>query len=300
MAPSYLYCTAADVKAKILGLDVSDVPASLLAHLEDKYIPWAQAEVDKYCGTNFDKTTVEEFYNGSGSSVLVLNHRPVREIQNVTLNLIPSAEWYQFKRPYYINVRDSVGIQIARQGGVEPINAALTTSDIPQEISYVYDEGLGFANESIVPSEQTAAFANTTIQYGRSDLFINASLGTIQIPPRILFLEMQAVPFFNYLWLRGVGNIRVRYTYGYSDPHQPDDLIDSEYGNLPKDITDATAALAAKYVLLDKGVFMGSGATSVSIDGVSKNYGDMPYGGLIKYLEETARRTLNRYKKLGV
>jgi hypothetical protein len=229
-----------------------------------------------------------------------LKHRPIREILNVTLYLIPSAQWYQFKRPFYIQVANTTGIKVARQGGVEPINDALTDADIPINIPYVYEPGLGFANEDATPANQTADFTNSDQQYGRSDLFVNCTLGTLTIPPRILFMEGSAIPFWNYTWLRGVQNVRVRYTYGYSNPAEPDALIDADTGNLPKEITDATAALAAKYVLIDKGIFMSSGATSVSVDGVSKNYGEMPYAALIKYLEETAKRTLTRYKTLGV
>ena len=300
MALSYRYCTTDDVKAKLLGLDVSDIPNTLLQHLDDQYISWAQRDVDSFCSQNFDATTVEEFYNGTGSSILVLNHRPIREVLDVTLYLIPSAQWYQFKRPFYVQTTNSLGIKVARQGGVEPKNAALTDATIPIDNPYIFAPGLGFANEDASPSTQTADFINNDHQYGRSDLFINTTLGTITIPPRILFLEGQAVPFFTYTFLRGIQNVRIRYTFGYSDPSKSDDLIDSASGNLPPEITEATASLAAAYILKDKGLFMSSGATSVTIDGVSKNYGELPYAGMIKYLQESAYRTLGRYKKLGI
>ncbi len=300
MALSYHYCTEADVRSKILGLDVSDIPSTLFQHLNDRYIPFAQREVDSFCATNFDVTTVEEFYDGTGSALLNLRHRPVREVLNVTLNIIPSAIWYQFKRWYYTAVTDSLGIRVARQGGIEPINAALTTSTIPQDISYVYDPGLGFTNQDANPANRTASFTDTVQQYGRSDLFVNTRLGTLTIPPRILFMESQGVPFWNYTWIRSVQNVRVRYIYGYSSPTQPDALIGTDKGNLPPEITDATAALTAKYLLIDKGIFMSSGTTSISAEGINKNYGEMPYAGLIKYLEESAKRTLTRYKRLGV
>jgi len=300
MALSYLYCTVDDVKKKLLGLDVSDVPSSLIASITDKYIPWAQRDVDSFCGTNFDLTETEEFYNGSGSATLILKHKPVREILNVTLYLIPSAQWFQFKRWYYTQNVDSLGTKVARSGGVEPKNAGLIDADIPITVPYTFEPGLGFQNADANPADQTADFSSSQIQYGKSDMFVNSSLGILTIPPRILFLESQAVPFWNYTWLRGTSNIRVRYIYGYSNPQTADDLVSSVAGNLPLEITDATACLAAKYVLIDKGIFMSSGAISVSVDGVSKSYGEMPYAGLIKMLEESAKNTLKRYKRLGV
>lgn len=300
MALSFHYCTENDVKAKLLGLDVSDIPASLISKITSHYIPWAQRDVDSYCGTNFDATTTEEFYNGSGSAILPLRHRPIREILNVSLYIIPSAQWFQFKRWFYVQNVNQLGIKVARTGGVEPKNDALTNPDIPITVPYTYAPGLGFANEDALPANQTADFSGGETQYGKSDAFVNATLGLLTIPPRILFMEGQAVPYWNYTFLRGVQNVRVRYTYGYSDPTQPDDLTGLPNGSLPLELTEACASLAAKYVLIDKGIFAGSGATSISIDGVSKNYGDMPYGKLIAYLDQTAQNILKRYKYIGV
>jgi len=300
MALSYLYATENDVKAKLLGLDVSDVPDSLISKITTHYIPYAQRDVDSYCGQNFDATTTEEFYNGSGSAILPLKHRPIREILNVTLYLIPSAQWFQFKRWFYVQNTNQLGIQVARTGGVEPKNAGLTDTDIPITTPYTFAPGLGFTNSDATPSNQTADFLNNETQYGKTDVFVNTTLGMLTIPPRVLFLEGQAVPFWNYTWLRGTQNVRIRYVYGYSDPTQPDDLTGKPNGSLPLEITEATAALAAKYVLIDKGIFQGAGATSISIDGVTKNYGTMPYGNLITYLQTSAENTLKRYKYAGV
>ena len=300
MALSYLYCTEDDVKKKLLGLDVSDIPDTLIQAITSKYIPWAQRDVDSYCGTNFDATTTEEFYNGTGSAVMALRHRPVREILNVTLYIIPSAQWFQFKRWHYVQNINQLGIKVARVGGVEPKNAGLTDVEIPQSLNYTFAPGLGFLQSDAIEANQTADFLTTTTQYGKTDLFINATLGLLTIPPRILFLEGQAVPFWNYTWLRGVQNVRVRYIYGYSDPTKADELTDSPTGSLPLEITDATASLAAIYVLKDKGLFVSAGATSVSIEGVSQSYGAAPYAGMIAYLQDSANNILKRYKYVGV
>ena len=299
MALSFLYCTQDDVRKQIRGLDISDMPSSIFDDIDDSYIQWAQRDVDSFCGTNFDATETEEFYDGSGGKTMILNHKPVREILNVTLYIIPSAQWVQFRRWFYTNPVDQLGIKVCRFGGVEPKDSTIN----PLEANYIYPTGLGFANEDATPANQTASFSSSEEQYGKSDLFINARLGTLTIPPRILFLEGQGTPFWNYTWLRsGIGgqNVRVKYIYGYSDPNQVDPLTESTEGNLPREITDATAGLAAKYVLIDKGIFTGSGASSVSVDGVSRSFGEMPYSGYIKHLEEKAKRILSRYKRISV
>lgn len=297
MANSFPYCTLDDVKSILLGLDVSDIPSTLETKITNNYIKWAQRDIDRFCGTNFDATVVEEFLSGTGTDSIHLKHRPVREIINTILYIIPSAQWFQFKRWFYIEHVGQLGITVARRGGVEP----KTDADIPP---YDFDVSLhpGFTN-TVASGSETADFNDTEEQYGKADLFIDVTLGRLTVPPRILFLESQAVPFWNYTFLSGVNNIRVQYVYGYSDPTQPDLLLDpsgSTNGNLPPEITQACANLTAKYVLLDKGLFSGSGAKSISIDGVSKSFGEMPYEGAITYLETQARELLAPYKRLGV
>ena len=50
MALSYHYCTEDDVRKKLLGLDVSDIPDTLIQAITSKYIPWAQRDVDSDLG----------------------------------------------------------------------------------------------------------------------------------------------------------------------------------------------------------------------------------------------------------
>ena len=302
MANSFPYCTLDDVKSVLLGLDVSDIPTTLETKITDRYIKWAQRDVDTFCGTNLDATVTTEFYNGTGTNYMVLRHKPVREILNVVLYIIPSTQWFQFKRWFYVTTTNQLGIKVARAGGVEPRIDPSTNQDFipafePPGFTFDEAENFGFQNETGVALDITADFKNNEDQYGRTDLFINASNGMITIPPRILFIEAQAVPFWNYTWLRGQQNVRVDYVYGYSDPTQPDELTGAPNGSLPPEVTQACASLAAKYVLIDKGIFMGSGAKSISMDGVSKQYGETPYGGLIKYLDNQSRQLLRSYKQ---
>lgn len=296
MALSFLYAKKDDVKKHMLGLDISDLPSSLDAAIESKYLTWAQRDVDTYCGQNFDQTVTEEHYDGTGSNMLILRRRPVREVLNVRLYIIPSAQWVIFKRWFYVQTNSRTGITIARTGGVAPVPP---TSNPP----YVFPPGLGFINEDSNPVNQTADFLDTEPRYGDTDLFVNCETGLLTIPPRVIFMEGQATPFWNYTWLRGTQNVRIKYSYGYTNPATPavpDALISSANGNLPAEITDATAMWACKYILMDKAVTMGAGAKSLSVDGVSRSFGEMPYEGVIKMLDENAKRIMYRYKMLGV
>lgn len=308
MANSFPYCTLTDIKSVLLGLDVSDIPTTLEAKITGSYIKWSQRDVDRRCGTNFDATKTQEFYAGSGTDSLHLRHRPIREILNLILYIIPSAQWFQFKRWFYVQQVDQLGITVSRRGGTEPRIDPSTSADFIPDFDrpgFLFDIAVnpGFLNTTAVPGDVEADFNNTSDQYGKSDIFIDSKLGRLTIPPRILFLESQAVPFWNYTFLRGVQNVQVDYIYGYSDPAVPDLLLDptgSTNGNLPPEITQACANLAAKYVLMDKGMFSGSGAQSISIDGVSKSYGEVPFAGAIKYLENQAGELLNPYKRINV
>ena len=291
MALSFLYAKKDDVKKHLLGFDISDLPSSLDATIESKYLIWAQRDIDSFCGQNFDKTTLREHYNGTGSNILMLRHRPIREVLDVRLDIIPGLQWVQFKRWWYLQDFTSSGIKVARRGGVAP-NPPTETNNPP----YTFPLGLGFTNESATP---TANFEDTRAQYEGTDLFVNCATGTLTIPPRVVFMEGQATPFWNYTWIVASQNVWVDYSYGYSNPTTTDALVDSP-GNLPPEITDACAMMACKYILMDKAVTMGAGAKSISIDNVSRTFGELPYHGVITMLDENAKRLLSRYKILGV
>jgi hypothetical protein len=272
---SFDYCTLSDVKRQLLGLDVSDLPSSLESRITDTYIPWAKRDVDTFLGQNLDLTiNYQEWYSGTGTATLHLRRRPINRIRACVLRVIPSVQWFQFRRMFQLNVREVTGSKIAEQGGYEPIGNAVP----PYIVAELGDVG--------VP---TATFTDSEEQYGRSDLLVDCSKGTLTIPPRILFLENQAVPFWNYTWLRGQNNISVTYDYGYKDQ-----------ASLPREFVDATALLAAAYVLKDKALWTGSGAQSIGLEGVSRSFGESPFAGIIKNMEEKAYNLLKRRKRLNV
>jgi hypothetical protein len=256
------YCTWDDVKACLLGLDVADMPTSLQTRIETVSIPALKQEIDTYCRQNFDETSVTMFFDGSGTDKIILPRRPIKTITNCILRVIPSVSWYTFKRWRQINVIDSQGITVAQQGGPEPIGSA----------SPPYSDG-----DYVWESDITKA-----------DLFVDCSNGILTIPPRILYLEMQAIPFWNYTWLRGNASIEVSFTYGYAS------------GNYPKDLVLAAAKLVACQVLLFKGIGVGAGTNSMTIDGVSRNFGGTPYAALIQDMRTQAYQTLDHFRRLDV
>lgn len=263
----------------LAGVDVSEMPPTLDHIIEQMWIPWAKREVDIFCGENFDVTTINEFYDGSGGKDMVLNHRPISFVRNVVLRVIPSLEWFHFLRWFHLNTTDQLGHSVTQRGGVTPIGGA--------SAPYVFPIG------STTPADMQGAvptgnFNNTTEQYTEADLFVDCRRGILTIPPRILYLENQAIPFWNYTFLRSTNNIEIEYDYGYKD-------IDS----LPVEIRQATAQFAAAAVLANKGQFASAGALSISLGGVSKSFGDMPYANYIRSYTEAAKSVLTRYKRIS-
>lgn len=270
------YCTINDVKRQLLGMDMSDMPTSLISRIEDTYIPWAKRDVDTLLGYSLDLTqNYKENYDGTGTDVLQLRRKPVNRIRECILYVIPTVQWFRFMRPFQYNTREITGTEIAPRGGYEPI---VPTNIPPYKVETLGDEG-----------PFTGTFTDSEAQYGRSDLLIDCATGQLRIPPRILFLENQAVPFWNYTFLRGKGNIYVNYDYGYKD-------LDS----LPKEFVNATALFAAAYILKDKAIWTSGGAQSINFEGVSRSFGNMAYDGVIKYMENKATELLKRRKKINV
>jgi hypothetical protein len=249
--------------------------------IEQNYIPWAKRQVDTYIGENLDSTTVTEHLDGSGAVELILNHRPISFVRKCVLRIIPSMQWFEFKRWFHINNIDQTGNKMGEYGGVSP----LTPSSLPPYT---------FAAGSPVPADligvtPTGTFSASATQYESSDLFVNCRLGILSIPPRILYLENQGIPFWNYTWLRGYGNIEISYDYGYASQVA-----------LPQEIRSACAQFVAAAVLATKGQFMGAGATSLTLGQIPRSYGDQPYAGHIKAYQEGAKMALASYRRIRV
>ncbi len=258
------YCSWDDIKACLAGLDIGDMASTLQSRVENFYIPALKNEIDTYCRQNLDKKTITQFIDGSGTDKIVKEiRRPINKLTNCILRVIPSISWYQFRRWRHINVIDSQGYTIATQGGPEPINSTVTPPYGPTDYTW-----------------------ETTIE--KADLFVDCASGILTIPPRILYLEMQAIPFWNYTFLRGNNNIEITYDYGY------------ETNNFPLDLRMAAAKLVACQILLLKGISVGAGANSISMDGVSRNFGGTPYGAIIEDFRRQAYATLDHFRRFEV
>lgn len=281
---TFQYCTISDVQGELLGLDVSDIPTTLVDRINNDFIPTAKREVDTYCGENFDLTRVREFYDGNNSPVLPLRHKPVRQIDVVKIRIVPSMSWFFFRRWFYIKNTSHDGTVVGLSGGVEPVNPSFEPKF---EAPYSYPTGTGLTPE--VGSGNTATFSDSTDQYERSDLHVDSATGLLIIPPRVLFIESQGVPFWNYTWIMGQRNIEVDYIYGYKD-----------LASLPFELRKATAKLVAAKILQVKGMWVSAGAQSITQDGVSKGFSGGAYSNEIKNLKEEAYQILNRYKRITV
>lgn len=279
---SFNYCTLNDVKRWLSGLDVSEMPENLDAIIEQTFIPWAKREIDSYLGQNLDSTTVNEFYDGKGTKDLVLRHSPVSFVRKCKIRIIPSAIWVQFKRWFHVNEHTITGIKIAERGGVEPVDL----DDIPP---YTFPTSAPVPEDVKVSSGHTATFSNTDDQFDRVDLIVNCRLGILTIAPRVLYLENQGVPFWNYTFIPGISNIEVEYDYGYKDLE-----------SLPNEVRQASAQLIAATVLMNKGQFSGAGAVSLTHDSISKSFGDFPFGKYIQMYMDSAKKSLAPYKRIGV
>lgn len=258
------YCSWDDVKTNLLGLDVSDMCANLETVISGAVIQNIKVEIDTYCKQNFDRTNITEFYDGTGTNKIVLKRRPIYQLYNCVLRVIPSISWYTFRRWRHINVVDSQGIQVGyQQGGPEPINSTVMPPYNPGDYTWETD---------IV----------------KADLFVDCANGLLTIPPRILYLEMNAIPFWNYTFLRGNANIEVNYDYGYS------------LSNMPRDLRNASALLVACQVLRIKGMGLSAGTVSMNFADVSRNFGSMPYAGAIEDMRKQAYQILDHFRRISV
>ena len=277
----FQYCDINEVRMWLAGVDMSEMPSSLDLIIEQNYIPWAKRQIDTYIGENLDSTTVTEHLDGSGGVQLILRHRPISFLRKCVLRIIPSVQWFEFKRWFHTNNIDQTGIKIAEYGGVTP----LSPSAVPP---YVFDEDATVPDDLKGPVP-TGSFSGSTAQYEASDLFVDCRLGILAIPPRIMYLENQGIPFWNYTWMRGYANIEVSYDYGYRTQ-----------ADLPQEIRSACAQLVAAAVLQTKGQFMGAGATSFTLGQIPRSYGDQPYSAHIKAYQEGAKMALASYRRVRV
>jgi hypothetical protein len=121
-----------------------------------------------------------------------------------------------------------------------------------------------------------------------ADLLVDCVEGKMRIPERILYLDNQASPFWNYTFLRGVKNIYVSWTYGYTS------------ATIPDDIRLFCAKLTAIDVLRAVGNQLSGGSVNVIANGFSRSYAGVPFAGQINMLQDDIAEIRSNYSMAGV
>ena len=118
-----------------------------------------------------------------------------------------------------------------------------------------------------------------------ADLYIDANVGVCVIPPRILYMEQMAVPFWNYTFLdiQGTYNVRASLTYGFKVT--------------PADITQACAKKVAIEVMGFAGNKLSGGATDLDVDDFKVKYKGSPYSDRINLYSGQIETIMNRYRR---
>ncbi len=127
-----------------------------------------------------------------------------------------------------------------------------------------------------------------------ADLLVDANTGQMTIPARVAYADTLAWPFWNYMWLKGVGNILVNWEWGYDTDRESDSF------NLPPLVTDICAKMVAVDILKRLGVLKSGGVMGVSVDGYSKSWGNMPYYAQIQLWMAEIEDGLNHYRRIGI
>lgn len=130
--------------------------------------------------------------------------------------------------------------------------------------------------------------ASSVAEIEAADLIVECVTGKMVIPARVLFQLEIAYPFWNYTFVKGENNIQVTYTHGFSATTRP------------REIRKLCALRVAKGILLIKGDKIGGGMQGQSADGYSKSYGDIPYSGRLRDIDEEIRVMTQRNRRIGV
>jgi len=130
--------------------------------------------------------------------------------------------------------------------------------------------------------------ASSESEVEAADLLVDCSSGELIIPPRIMYQQAAAYPFWNYTFPLGVRNVQVEYSHGFSSTTRP------------RAIRNLCAKLVAREILLRKGDQISGGTTGFSADGFSKSYPGIPYAARLERLEADIERLVQRNRVIGV
>jgi len=121
-----------------------------------------------------------------------------------------------------------------------------------------------------------------------SDLLVDCVNGTLTIPPTTTYKESNFYPFWDYTFINGNANIKVAYTYGY------------DADGIPLDIRMLCAKMVARDFLQLYGDLLSGGSSSISLDGVGRGFGLVPFAGRIQLLDKDINDIISNYRVIGV
>jgi len=276
------HCSLRQVRRLLMGLDLSPFRGDngsldeFDAMLVEDIIPEASARAVRVMRTNFDYSREIWYFNGPGSTDLVLPRKAIIYVNAVFLRILPSLVWYRFVR-----IRNVDGAEFAAIGGIEPPPA------LPENLLPYGDANTPYYTPQILTGAEDA------------DLFISPRRRTLSIPPRVLAANI-ATPFWDWTFMPGNMNVEVHFAYGYAptmytdrqplqfDPLTGDLLMESApigdgtdvpggapvdwSSGMPRDLTQAVARMAYADVLRRFSRGVAGGLTSVSVDGASESY----------------------------
>lgn len=240
--PTGHYCIMGDVEEELSGVWYNDLP-NVLTYIANLIIDTDHV-VDRRCNRTFKQITKTDYLSGSGLAKIYLPNYPINSVDKCDLLIVPSVQWYSFKKIVLINTVLNNGVSIA------------------------------------TPC--------TDAEFALCDLIVSCVDGIMTIPERVQYIGQSAFPFWNYTFIEGNSNIRVTYTYGFTDATRP------------YDIHRLAAKLVARQVILRKGDQISGGSMSTSLDGVGQNYDGVPFGSRIKDLDGEIEEIVRRYRRIGL
>ena len=129
---------------------------------------------------------------------------------------------------------------------------------------------------------------STDTEVKAASLLVDCVNGTFIIPMTLTYQETVGYPFWDYTFLALEANIKISYTYGYSA------------ANMPLDIRFLCAKMVAQDFLQVYGDLLSGGGSSVSLDGVSRSFGGIPFGGRLEMLQKDIDEIVSNYRSIGV
>lgn len=121
-----------------------------------------------------------------------------------------------------------------------------------------------------------------------AELLVDCVNGFLLIPARVLYSLSIVNPYWNYTFVRGMKNIQVTYSYGFSSATRP------------REIKKLCAKRVSREVLIRKGDLISGGMSSFSADGFSKAYPGLPYAGRLDRLDVEIRALTQRNRRMSI